>query len=196
MNITSPMLRKCFAIAAFLATGSIALATTITFEVDVSGSLIPLDAWRSIDNPPAPNGTGAVSIAGSLHELGYFTPNLVWLRNDGIGPDRISSDNIWTFVVEVLPGTLLRYRYTIGAAANEGSWPGTEEFTLTDRGYTVPDAGGILIQDIFADRPLTYGTLGQHAIVTVTVPDRSATLGLLVLSLAGLAALRRKQGQA
>ena len=195
MNIASPLFRKCFAIVAFLMPGSIALATTITFEVDVSGSLIPLDAWRSIDNPPAPNGTGAVSITGSLPELGYFTPNMVWLRNDGIGPDRISSDNIWTFEVEVLPGTLLRYRYTIGSAADEGSWLGTEEFTLTDRGYTVPDAGGVLIQDLFADRPLTTGTLGQHAIVTVKVPDRSGTLGLLVLSLAGLAALHRKQGQ-
>jgi hypothetical protein len=119
-----------------------ASATPITFEVDVTGALLPLG---SLNNPPPPVGSGMGAIAGNQDALGQWTPNSIWWKDDGTGADVSAGDNIWTGQFDFLPGTTLQYKYTIGTSANEGSWSGTEEFALTYRGFTVPSDEGISI---------------------------------------------------
>ena len=73
----------------------------------------------------------------------------------------------------LMPGTLLRYKYTIGVPTDEGRWSGTEEFPLTERGFDVtkdPACKKMKVRDIFADRPSPTGTLGPGSVMNDCVP--------------------------
>lgn len=137
----------------------------VTFEVDVSEKLVPLDKYTSINNPPPPKGKGIVFITGNQDSLQNWTPNKLALLDDGILPDKVKGDQKWTATFGFPPGTLLRYKYTIGLNTDEGKWNGTEEFPLTERGMDVPldpEIKGVILHDIFADRPMPTGTLGPQ----------------------------------
>ncbi len=138
----------------------------VTFEVDVSGTQVAIDTYGPINNPPQPKGKGIVFIAGNQDKLGNWIPNKIALRDDGVAPDSKSGDSIWSGVFGFMPGTLLRYKYTIGIPTDEGKWSGTEEFPLTERGFDVtkdPSCKKMKVRDIFADRPQPTGTLGPKS---------------------------------
>ena len=140
----------------------------VTFEVDVSGTLLPLDTYGPINNPPPPYGKGIVYIAGNQDKLGNWIPNKIALRDDGQGGDSVADDRKWSKTFGFMRGTLLRYKYTIGVPTDENKWAGTEEFPLTERGFTVtknPQCKKMKVSDIFADRPQPSGTLGPHSIL-------------------------------
>jgi len=138
----------------------------VTFEVDVTGELVDIEFYGSIDNPPQPAGKGIVYIAGNQDKLENWVPNKVALLDDGGAPDIEAGDGIWTGVFGFMPGTLLRYKYTIGIPLDEGKWSGTEEFPMTERGFDVskdPECKKMQVRDIFADRPQPSGTPGPNS---------------------------------
>jgi hypothetical protein len=135
----------------------------ITFEVDTSGKEVPLDKYGEIANPTPPQGKGIAFITGNQDNLCDWVPNKCALVDDGKAPDAVAGDKIWTGTFKFAPGTLLRWKYTVGTNSDEGKWSKTEEFPLTERGYDVPldpTVKKVTIQDIFADRPMPTGTLG------------------------------------
>jgi alpha-amylase/alpha-mannosidase (GH57 family) len=141
----------------------------VTFEVDVSGTLLPVDAYVSIENPPPPAGKGIVYIAGNQDVMGNWIPNKIPLIDSGQAPDKTAGDQVWTGTFGFAPGTMLRYKYTSGLPKDEAKWPGTEEFPLTERGLDVtqePGCNSMLVQDVFADRPNPTGTSGPNTEVT------------------------------
>jgi len=135
---------------------------TVAFELDVTGDLV-----AAISDPPPPDGTGVPSIVGNQDVFGQWSPNTVPMKDDGVAPDLVANDGIWTFGHTFVPGTGLQYKYTIGHAGE--SWGGTEEYPLTNRGYTVPADGTkrVRVRDIFADRPDPSGTRAPNTIVTI-----------------------------
>lgn len=140
----------------------------VTFEVDVTGNQVALDTYGPINNPPQPKGKGTVYIVGNQDKLGNWIPNKVALRDDGVAPDLKAWDGIWTGTFGFMPGTLLRYKYTIGLPTDENKWSGTEEFPLTERGFEVtkdPACKKMKVRDIFADRPQPSGTLGPKSVL-------------------------------
>ncbi|RME53150.1 MAG: hypothetical protein D6795_05790 [Deltaproteobacteria bacterium] len=135
----------------------------VTFEVDCTGERIPIDRYVDIANPPPPAGTGRAFIVGNRDNLGNWTPNTIALYDDGTHGDATPGDNLWTGRFFFSPLTEVQYKYTIGSEG-EG-WANTEEFPLTNRGFTVNDRNGdkkMWIRDIFADRPDPSGTLGPN----------------------------------
>lgn len=135
----------------------------VTFQVDVSGKTTAIDRYESIYNPPPPKGQGIVMIAGNQDKLANWMPNKIPLRDDGKGGDKVANDQVWTGVFGFMPGTLVHYKYTIGIPKDKGRWHGTEEFPLTERGFTVskdPNCHKMIIKDIFADRPQPSDTMG------------------------------------
>lgn len=140
----------------------------VTFEVDVTQDSVSMDQYVDITNKQPPGGNGIVFITGNQDGLGNWVPNKVALLDNGEAPDAVANDNKWTRTFGLAPGTLLRWKYTCGLNTNEGSWGGTEEFPLTERGYDVPLTPGIkkvIIRDTFADRPAPTGTLGPLTIL-------------------------------
>lgn len=140
----------------------------VTFELDATGTQVALDTYGPISNPPPPAGKGIAYISGNQDKLAQWVPNKVALRDDGVPPDATASDNIWTSTFGFMPGTLLRYKYTIGIPLNEGKWSGTEEFPLTERGLDVskdPGCKKMSIRDVFADRPQPTGTTGPQSVL-------------------------------
>lgn len=134
----------------------------VTFEVDVSG---PLNLYTNIATPPPPAGNGIVYIAGNQDALGNWIPNKIPLVDNGVAPDKQANDKIWTATFGFAPGTMLRYKYTIGLPKDEASWTNSEEFPLTERGLDVtqdPQYHKMTVKDIFADRPLQTGTQGPN----------------------------------
>ncbi len=145
----------------------------VTFEVDATGSTVAIDTYGSITNPLPPAGKGRVMIAGNQDKLGNWVPNKIPLADDGVAPDLAANDNVWTATFGLMPGTLLRYKYTIGVPTDEGRWSGTEEFPLTERGFDVtkdPACKKMKVRDIFADRPSPTGTLGPGSVMNDCVP--------------------------
>jgi alpha-amylase/alpha-mannosidase (GH57 family) len=137
----------------------------VTFEVDVTGTLLPVNAYVSLENPPPPGGKGIVYISGNQDVLGSWIPNKIPLVDSGQGPDKTANDGIWSGTFGFAPGTMLRYKYTSGLPKDENKWPGTEEFPLTERGLDVtqePGCNKMLVKDIFADRPNPTGTAGPN----------------------------------
>ena len=118
-------------------------------------------------DPPAPDGTGQASIVGAQDEFGNWTPNTVFMNDDGEDPDTTASDNIWTLSFAFAPGMVLQYKYTIGDSGD--GWGGTEEYPLTNRAFTVPMDGArrVRVHDVFADRPNPTGTMAPLTLVTV-----------------------------
>lgn len=143
----------------------------VTWEVDVSGSLLGIDTYGPINTPPPPAGDGIVYIAGNQPSLGLdgedWTPNAPAgaMRDDGQSPDETAEDRVWTIRKQFARGTLLRWKYTIGTTADEGRWSGTEEFPLTERGFTLPmnpDVARVTFRETFADRPQPTGSMASH----------------------------------
>ncbi|MBM4371626.1 MAG: hypothetical protein FJ098_08225 [Deltaproteobacteria bacterium] len=138
----------------------------VTFECDVTGSLLPIDTYTALTTPPPPAGNGIVYIAGNQDALQNWIPNKLPLVDNGQPPDEVAGDGKWAATFGFAPGTLLRYKYTIGLPKDEGKWNGCEEFPLTERGYEVtqdPTIKKIRIHDIFADRPNPSGTMGPNS---------------------------------
>jgi len=135
---------------------------TVAFELDVTG-----DWDAAISDPPPPDGTGVPSIVGNQDVFGQWSPNTVPMKDDGVAPDLVANDGIWTFGHTFVPGTGLQYKYTIGQSGE--SWGGTEEYPLTNRGYTVPADGTrrVRVRDIFGDRPDPSGTVAPNTVVTI-----------------------------
>ncbi|GMV43411.1 MAG: hypothetical protein AMXMBFR64_51270 [Myxococcales bacterium] len=137
----------------------------VTFEVDVSGTCEAIDKYTSLKNPPPPpdGNKGIVYITGNQDSLSNWVPNKIPMVDNGVAPDLKAKDYKWTATFPFAPGTLLRYKYTVGLPSQEGSWSQSEEFPLTERGYEVPQDPGIkkvTLKDCFADRPQPSGTLG------------------------------------
>ncbi|MCC6620486.1 MAG: hypothetical protein IT385_04485 [Deltaproteobacteria bacterium] len=141
---------------------------TVIFELDVSGDQIPINQYITIADPPPPAGTGTASIVGNQQAFGNWSPNTVWMKDDGVAPDTAAGDGLWTFSATFGPGTPLQYKYTIGKAGD--SWSGTEEYPLTNRGYTVPVDGTlrVRVRDVFADRPDPSGAMAP---LTTATPE-------------------------
>ncbi len=140
----------------------------VTFEVDVTGTIVPINAYTNIATPPPPAGNGIVYIAGDQDAMGSWIPNKVPLVDNGVAPDKQANDKIWTGVFGFAPGTVVRYKYTIGLPKDEASWYNTEEFPLTERGLNVtqdPQYHKMFIRDVFADRPNPSGTQGPNTTV-------------------------------
>jgi len=133
----------------------------VTFHVDATGDEVAVNTYVDITTPPPPEGNGIVYITGNHDKLLQWTPNKVAMLDDGLPPDETAGDGIWSLTVPFPPGTLLRYKYTIGLPKNEGNWYGTEEFPLTERGLDItkdPTKKKMFVYDIFADRPQPSGT--------------------------------------
>jgi alpha-amylase/alpha-mannosidase (GH57 family) len=136
----------------------------VYFEVDVSGSVLPLDLYGSCCNtPPPPAGNGIVYITGNLPQLGAegddWIPNVISLRDDGQEGDETASDQTWTLIIDAQRNETIKYKYTIGLPSDEGRWFGTEEFPVTYRGFDVigDDPGQklvkVIVRDVFCDKP-------------------------------------------
>jgi alpha-amylase/alpha-mannosidase (GH57 family) len=140
---------------------------TVIFEVDVTGTQIPIDEYITIANPPPPAGTGVASIVGNQDLLGNWTPNSVFMADDGVAPDAAAGDSIFTISFTFPPMTELQYKYTIGDPGD--GWGGTEEYPLTNRGYDVPGDGTrrVRIRDLFADRPDPSGSVADLTTVAI-----------------------------
>ena len=134
----------------------------MTFEVDATQDVVPMNQFTDLITYPPPFGNGIMFITGNQDGLGNWVPNKVALLDDGNAPDEVANDGKWTRTFGFAPGTLLRWKYTSGLNTNEGSWWGTEEFPLTERGYDVPldpTVKKVIIRETFADRPAPSGTL-------------------------------------
>ncbi len=145
----------------------------LTFECDVSGSVVPIDTYVELCTPPPPAGNGIVYIAGNQASLGQQTttegvewvPNKIPLIDNGETPDEAAGDRKWTSTFTFPRGTLLRWKYTIGLPRNEGHWECTEEYPMTERGLTVPmnpQLFKMVLHEAFADRPQPTGTLAPN----------------------------------
>jgi len=137
----------------------------VTFEVDVTGKLLPITTYTDIKTLPPPAGKGVVYITGNQDPLGQWIPNKIPLVDDGNAPDEAANDGKWTAVFGFAPGTAVHYKYTIGLPKDEAQWSGTEEFPLTERAVEVtqdPKYHKMIVHDIFADRPNPSGTAGPN----------------------------------
>ncbi len=140
----------------------------VTFECDATGTLLPLTTYTALGTLPPPGGNGIVYIAGEQDVLENWNPNKLPLVDNGEAPDEVAGDGKWTATFGIAPGTLLKYKYTIGLPKDEGNWSGTEEFPLTERGLEItvnPTIKKIKIHDVFADRPNPSGTMGPNSVV-------------------------------
>jgi alpha-amylase/alpha-mannosidase (GH57 family) len=138
------------------------------FEVDVSGSMTAIDTYNTIANPPPPEGSGIVYISGNQDTLANWYPNFISLHDDGAEGDAVAGDQIWSGSFGFRPGLVLRWKYTIGLPGDEGQWSNTEEFPLTERGYTLPDEPSTLyFREIFADRPIPTGSTAPNTEVDI-----------------------------
>ncbi len=140
-------------------------AIFVTFSVDASGKSVPLGQFGSCcTNAPKPTGSGVVYLAGNTTALGLkgkdWTPNLVAMTQ------RTDNPSIWEFTTALQKGMALNYKYTVGVPSDEASWPGTEEFPVTYRGFVVgtTDKTGVkrfVVHDVFADKPCPPGQDGN-----------------------------------
>jgi hypothetical protein len=140
----------------------------VTFMCDVSGKKVPIDLFTAIATPPPPEGEGIVYITGNQDSLAMWIANKIPLVDNGTSGDEKTEDQIWASTFGFAPGTMLRYKYTIGLPKDEASWSGTEEFPLTERGFDVtqnPKFRRMVVRDIFADRPQPTGTLGPGTVL-------------------------------
>ena len=140
----------------------------VTFECDATGILLPLTTYTALATLPPPDGNGIVYIAGEQDVLTNWNPNKLPLVDNGTAPDEVAGDGKWTATFGFAPGTMLKYKYTIGLPKNEGNWSGSEEFPLTERGFEItqdPTIKKIKIHDTFADRPNPSGTMGPNTVI-------------------------------
>jgi hypothetical protein len=72
----------------------------------------------------------AMSIVGTDPQLGNAEPNVVLMRDDGIGADERAGDGVWSFAAEFAPGAHVTYVYTNSGA--RGQWEGLDVPHLRD----------------------------------------------------------------
>ncbi|MBL8787051.1 MAG: hypothetical protein JNJ59_19250 [Deltaproteobacteria bacterium] len=140
---------------------------TVILELDATGVSIPLNQFITLTDPPPPTGAGEPSIVGNQEAFANWAPNTIMMKDDGVAPDKTAGDHVYTLASTFVPGTGLQYKYTIGHAGL--GWGGTEEYPLTNRGYTVPVDGTrrVRVRDIFADRPDPSGSMAKLTTVTI-----------------------------
>jgi len=78
----------------------------------------------------------AMSIVGTVPELGNVEPNTVLMHDDGTGGDERAGDGVWSLAATLAPGTRITYVYTNSGA--RGQWEGLDVPHL--RSAIVPDA--------------------------------------------------------
>jgi lysophospholipase L1-like esterase len=66
----------------------------------------------------------AMSIAGTVPELGNVEPNAVVMRDDGMDGDERAGDGVWSFAATFAPGTRITYVYT--NSGTRGQWEGLD----------------------------------------------------------------------
>ena len=140
----------------------------VQFEVDVSGSQIPVEPI-GFKEPPPPLGNGTVYIVGSGDKIGDWIPNKVALSDSGQLGDETPADLIWTATFGFPRGDVVQYKYTVGTGTYEGQWPGTEEFPFTNRQFVVPEDPNIIkviVADVLGDDPPQENSLGKLTVVT------------------------------
>ena len=143
----------------------------VTFTCDVTQNQVAIDTYTAISTFPPPTDNGIVYITGNHDKLLQWTPNKIALLDDGVAPDEVANDKIWSITVALPPGTLLRYKYTIGLPKDEGKWYGSEEFPLTERGLDItkdPTKKKMHVADVFADRPQPSGTVAKKTVIQIS----------------------------
>ena len=78
----------------------------------------------------------AMSIVGTVPELGNVEPNTIMMRDDGMEGDEKAGDGVWSFAATFAPGTRITYVYTNSGA--RGRWEGLDVPHL--RSVIVPSA--------------------------------------------------------
>jgi len=109
---------------------------TVRFVCDASGEVVP----------------DAVFIVGNQPELSEWQPNVKRLRDDGAAGDSLASDGVWSLEVELPLGSEVQYKYT--NSGEVGVWQPSEEFSQSNRAFTVEGAAGAVIvrRDVFGVR--------------------------------------------
>jgi len=82
----------------------------------------------------------AMSIVGTDPQLGNAEPNVVLMRDDGIGADERAGDGVWSFAAEFAPGAHVTYVYTNSGA--RGQWEGLDVPHLRDIVVSAPASPG------------------------------------------------------
>jgi alpha-amylase/alpha-mannosidase (GH57 family) len=93
----------------------------------------------------------AIYIVGNQPELGSWTPNSIALYDDGTHGDAFASDKIWTTELSWPTGSEIQYKYTNSGVV--GAWIPSEEFSSTNRAFTVTGSGSLIRKDVFGVRP-------------------------------------------
>jgi alpha-amylase/alpha-mannosidase (GH57 family) len=140
----------------------------VTFACDATGKEIPLNTL-GLKGLPQPDGPGNVYIAGNHDKLGAWLPNKIALFDSGKLGDATAGDRVWSVTLGFPRGEVLQYKYTVGTGTDEGQWPGTEEFSFSNRQYVVPKdpgVGSVLISDVLGDDPPNENSLGKLTKVT------------------------------
>ena len=108
----------------------------VRFECDANGIDIP----------------ESIFIVGNLSSIGEWQPNVIRMRDDGAAGDQKAKDGIWSFEIEVPLGTEVQYKYTNSGEA--GVWQPSEEFSQSNRAFTVEGARDEVIvrHDVFGVR--------------------------------------------
>lgn len=102
---------------------------TIRFVCDASMEIVP----------------DAIFIVGNQPELADWQPNVKRLRDDGAAGDSLASDGIWSFEIELPLGTEVQYKYT--NSGEVGAWQPSEEFSQSNRAFTVEgEAGKVIVR--------------------------------------------------
>jgi alpha-amylase/alpha-mannosidase (GH57 family) len=109
-----------------------ALTRTVVFVCDASKQRVPQ----------------AIYIAGDVEQLGSWRPNVVRMRDDGLGGDSRAGDGCWTLSLELPAGSTIQYKYS--NSGQPGQWLPGEEFPIRHRNVTVSaSTTPLIIQDTF-----------------------------------------------
>ena len=76
-----------------------------------------------------------ISIAGSIPQLGSWSPNAVMMYDDGTHGDEKAGDGVWSLLVSVPVGKEIEYKYT--NSGESGKWIPGEEFSTKNRTVTL-----------------------------------------------------------
>lgn len=94
----------------------------------------------------------AVFIAGSIPELGSWTPNLVRMYDDGTHGDLKAGDGVWSLQISIPIGEEVQYKYT--NSGKRGEWVPGEEFSGNNRSFRIgqPSQSVTIISDTFGKK--------------------------------------------
>jgi hypothetical protein len=85
----------------------------------------------------------AIAIAGSDSALGAWSPNTVWMRDDGLEGDEHAGDRHWSLRVALPVGATVSYKFTNSGAP--GQWVPSEEFPGRNRSAVITQQDTLLI---------------------------------------------------